>query len=81
MSNQAGLRRIIRVRVCALKTERRIPRLRSRDISRSECHDRDLSCSGGILSSLIGTTDISQLIVDAVGDDGRVKSLLLSLVD
>lgn len=81
MASQASLRSIIRVDIGARKAKSAVPSLGSASITRPEAGDESLSSSGGILSGLVGAADVGELIVDAVGDDGGVESLLLSLVD
>lgn len=81
MSNQASLRSVVRVGVGARETQSSVPGIRGSSITRAQSDDLCLSSGGGILSSLVGTADVGQLIVNSVGDDGWVKSLLLSLVD
>ncbi len=80
VANQASLRSIVRVQVGASKAKSAIPRLSSAVVARAQAGDECLSGSGSILGSLVGTTDVGELIVDAVGDDGWVESLLLALV-
>lgn len=80
MTNQSSDRSVVRVQVGSSKAKSGIPRLSSAVVARTQAGDECLSSSGGILSSLAGTTDVGKLIVDAVGNDGRVKSFLLSLV-
>jgi len=81
VANQTSLRSIIRVNVCTRKAKSAIPRISSTSITRTKADDESLSSSGSILSSLVRTADIGELIVDAVSDDGGIESLLLSLVD
>ena len=80
MANKASLGRIVRVQVRVRKAKSSVPRLSSAVITRTQASDEGLGSSSGILSSLAGTADVGELVVDAVGDDGGVKSLLLSLV-
>jgi hypothetical protein len=72
---------IIRVNVSTRKAKSAIPRISSTSIPRPKPDNESLSSSSGILSSLVSTTDIGELIMDAVSDNGGVESLLLSLVD
>jgi hypothetical protein len=81
VSNQASLRSVIRVGVGAIESESSVPCISSGNISRAKVGNHGLSSGGSILSSLVGTADVGQLVVDSVGDDGWVKGLLLSLVD
>ena len=81
VANETSNRSIVRVGVSTSKSQCRVPGISSRGIPRPKSHNLSLSSGSSILSSLVGPTDIGQLIVDAVGDDGWVESLLLSLVD
>lgn len=81
MANQASLRSIIRIDIRPRKPKSAIPRLRSTSISCPKTNNQSLRRSSSVLSSLVRTTDVGELIVDAVRDDGRVERLLLALVD
>lgn len=81
MANQASLRSIIRIDIGTRKAKSAVPRISSTSITRTKTDDESLSSSGSILSSLVRTTNIGELIMDAVSDDGGVESLFLSLVD
>lgn len=81
MANESSNGSVIGVDVNAIESERCVERLGSRGISRSKSNDHSLSSCDGILGSLVGTADVGHLVVDAVGDDGWVEGLLLSLVD
>jgi len=81
VANKAGDRSIIWVDVGTIKSKSGVPRLGSGGISRSEGHDHGLSCGSGVLGSLVSSADVGQLVVDSVGDDSWVESLLLALID
>lgn len=79
VANKASLRSIIRVEVSAREPKSRIPRI-SRRANLPQRPNQRLRRSSRILSSLVRTTDIGKLVMNAVGNNNRVKSLLLSLV-
>jgi hypothetical protein len=79
VTNQASLWSIIRVNVSTRKAKSAIPRISSTSIPRPKPDNESLSSSSGILSSLVSTTDIGELIMDAVSDNGGVESLVLGL--
>ncbi len=81
MANKASLRSIVRVEVGASEAKSSVPRLSSAVVLGAQVGDEILSSSGGVLGGLAGATDVGELVVDAVGNDGGVESLLLSLVD
>lgn len=81
MANKASLGSIIWVEVGASKAQSSVPRISSTVVTRAKSSNHSLSSGSSILSSLVSTTDIGKLIVDSVGDDRWVESLLLSLVD
>lgn len=81
VSNQTGLGSIVRVSVSTRETQSRVPSISGTGILRAQVGNHCLSSSGSTLSGGIGTADIGQLIVNSVGDDVRVQSLLLALVD
>lgn len=80
VANQASDRSLVRVQVSASEAKSGIPRVSSGAIARTQVGDHCLSSSCSILGGLVGTTDIGELVVDAVGNDGWVESLLLALV-
>jgi len=81
MANQPSLRRVIRIQIRPRETQCTIPRLGSRIIPRPQIRNHRLRRSRGVLSGLVRTTDIRQLIVNSVGNDVRVQSFFLAFVD
>ena len=81
MTNKASLRRIVRVQVRVCKAKRSVPRVSCAAVARAQANNEGLSSGSGILGSLVGTAYVGELVVDAVGDDGRVESFLLAFVD
>lgn len=81
MANKTSDRSVVRVGVGTSEAQCCVPSIGGRDIPRSKSYDLSLGCSCCIFCRLVGATDVGQLIVDAVGDDRWVESLLLSLVD
>lgn len=80
MANQASDRSLVRVQVGASEAKSGIPCVSSGAIARTQVDDHCLSSGSSILSGLVGTTDVGELVVDAVGNDGWVESLPLALV-
>ena len=78
---QASNGSIVRVGIGAIESQCGVPRVGSTLIARPQSRDLSLSSGSGVLCGLISTADVGQLIVDTVGDDVWVESLLLSLVD
>lgn len=81
MANQPSLWRVIRIQIRPRKPKRTIPRVSRRTIPRPQIRNRRLRSSRRILSSLVRTTDIGQLVVNSVRNDIWVQSLLLAFVD
>lgn len=81
VSNQTGLRSIVRVSVGTRKSQSRIPSISGTSIFRAQVSNHCLSSSSSTLGGGIGSTDVGQLIVNSVGDDAGVQSLLLTFVD
>lgn len=81
MTDETGLRSIIRVDVRAIKAKLGVPRIRGRGISCAERKNLRLGVKAGSNRSLVRGTDVDELIADSVGDDVGVESLLLALVD
>ena len=81
MANEASNGSIVRVGVGTSEAQDSVPRVGGTNIFCAKSGDLDLSSGSSILSSLVGATDVGQLIGDAVGNDIWVESLLLSLVN
>jgi hypothetical protein len=81
VSNQASLRSVIRVSVSPSKSQLGIPRISRTLIPRPQCRNLRLRRRSRVLRSLVRTTDVRQLVMDAVRDDVRVERLFLALVD
>jgi len=80
MANKAGLRGVVGVGVGTSKSKSGVESIGGRGITRSKSNNHSLSSCDSIFGSLVGTTSVGHLVVDAVGDDGWVESLLLALV-
>src|ERR1700761_7501234 len=80
MANQTSLRGVVRVDISAGKSKQLVPRLSSASIPGTK--SGDLGSGGGrrILGCLVGSAHVSELVVDAVGDDVGVQGLLLAPV-
>lgn len=62
-----------------LKAKGGVESISSRGILGAEALDEILGSTASILGSLVGLTDVGELVADAVGDDVGVESLLLAL--
>lgn len=80
MANETRLRSIVRVGIGTSKAKLRVPRVSRGHVARASSKV-SLGLEAGSLSSSVGTTDVGELIADAVHNDGGVESLLLTLVD
>jgi hypothetical protein len=81
VANQLRLRRVVGVGIGAFEAQCVIPRIRGTSITRTQNHDLSLSSGSSIFGSLVGTTNVGQLVVNSVGDDSGVESFLLPLID
>ena len=80
MTDKTSNRCVIWVGVGTSETESSVPSIGCGLITRAQSQDLGLSSNSGILSSLVGTADVGELILDSVGDDVWVQGLLLSFV-
>ena len=80
VSNQTGLGSIVRVSVSTRESQSRVPSISGTGIPRAQASNDRLSSSSSTLSGGICSTDVGQLIMNSVGDDVGVQSLLLALV-
>ena len=81
VADETGNGSIVRVGVGTSKAQCCVPSIGCTAVSRTKCSNLGLGSCSSILGGLVSAADVGQLIVDAVGDDGWVKSFLLSLVD
>lgn len=81
MTDQASLRRVVRVGVSPSKAQSSIPRISSSDILRSKSRDLGLGSKTSSMSSIAGIAYIDELITNTVGDDVWVQGFLLTFVD
>ncbi len=81
MANQPSHGRLIWVNIRPIETQHGIPSLCRCRIPGAQSLDLRLRGSSRILSSLVRTTNIGKLIVDAVRNDVRIQGFFLAFVD
>ncbi len=81
MANKTSLGCSIRVGISSRKSEELIPLIGSSLVSRSKRRDISLRGCASRLCGVVGSTDVTQLIANTVGDNIWVQGFLLALVD